>query len=238
MCAPRRRIQACRPSGAGLRHRPRLAFSHRSRGRIRATAGRREKHTLRCRIGHSRGTWATSCAPSCRAGLKIPESKVICVGGLWSRVGTLAAERAVARMLLEMLAQGDSDFDLLFTADGLAPDQLEALQAMRRARVFALIGSPGVGKTSMIRAILNTYSPGLYCVMCTHRKGRQAHRTANWPRGEDYSSAARSRWRALCGLREPALRVQYRVPSFVGITAILWTPGWSWSMKHLCWTSS
>ncbi len=91
--------------------------------------------------------------------LKIPESKVICVGGLWSRVGTLAAERAVARMLLEMLAKGDSDFDLLFTADGLAPDQLEALQAMRRARVFALIGSPGVGKTSTIRAILNTYSP-------------------------------------------------------------------------------
>jgi exodeoxyribonuclease V alpha subunit len=91
--------------------------------------------------------------------LKIPESKVVCIDGLWSRVGTLEAERAVADDLLDMLAQGDADYDLLFSADGLAPDQLQALQAMRRARLFALIGSPGVGKTSTIRAILSSYSP-------------------------------------------------------------------------------
>jgi exodeoxyribonuclease V alpha subunit len=88
----------------------------------------------------------------------IPETKVQRIAGLWSRQSTFHAERAVALKLESMISGGDADYDLAFTADGLKSDQLQALQAMKRARIYALTGSPGVGKTSTIRAIFSQYA--------------------------------------------------------------------------------
>ena len=72
--------------------------------------------------------------------------------GFFALAKTREAERRAASILSGLLAVGVSGLDSV--ADGLVEDQAAALLAIQRSRVFCLLGSPGTGKTTLIRALV------------------------------------------------------------------------------------
>jgi len=89
----------------------------------------------------------------------IDNPRVTYVDGLLSRTKTLGIERLIALKVRAMLDRGDPA-PLNFSDYKLAEDQIQALRAARRAPLFILTGSPGTGKTTAIKAIVDRIDEG------------------------------------------------------------------------------
>lgn len=73
--------------------------------------------------------------------------------GMLARKVTLAKEDQAARRVKEMLAR-EAPRDLAVVDDGLADDQRAALRVIQASNVFCLLGSPGTGKSFLLKAIV------------------------------------------------------------------------------------
>src|SRR5581483_5297326 len=80
--------------------------------------------------------------------------------GLMSRTKTLRAEVLVKAMLSRPAPR---DLPILF--NGLAEDQVAALTAIQHANIFCLLGSPGTGKTTLVRSLAES-NPNVQIAYC------------------------------------------------------------------------
>lgn len=79
---------------------------------------------------------------------------------------TFRAENRAAEIVKGMCARHWTGFTPLLAADGmLAEDQWAALQMIQAAPIFCLLGSPGTGKTTLIRSVLAS-NPSLKIALC------------------------------------------------------------------------
>lgn len=86
--------------------------------------------------------------------LLIPDDrKVVWCDGMLSRRRMLEAERSLARKLSTMMSASPGA-PLAYRTDGLAQDQIRALELMQGERVFVLTGCPGTGKTHLVKSLV------------------------------------------------------------------------------------
>lgn len=84
--------------------------------------------------------------------------------GLMSRTKTLHAEERAAA-LVDALRRRPAPVGLPCTGSGLAEDQVAALAVIQRSNIFCLLGSPGTGKTTLIKAIAES-NPNVEIAFC------------------------------------------------------------------------
>jgi exodeoxyribonuclease V alpha subunit len=80
------------------------------------------------------------------------ENEVTERDGLMSRTKTLRVEERAAA-LVDALRRRETPRDLPIMVNGLADDQASALAVIQRANIFCLLGSPGTGKTTLIKSL-------------------------------------------------------------------------------------
>jgi exodeoxyribonuclease V alpha subunit len=84
--------------------------------------------------------------------------------GLMSRTKTLHAEERAAVLVKAMLSR-PAPRDLPILCNGLAEDQVAALTAIQHANIFCLLGSPGTGKTTLVRSLAES-NPNVQIAYC------------------------------------------------------------------------
>jgi exodeoxyribonuclease V alpha subunit len=83
----------------------------------------------------------------------VDQPDLISEGEIVSYAPSYRAERYIAQRLLEMIEPVAWSDALI--ADGLAPDQVQALNLILRQKVFVLLGAAGTGKTFLLKMLLN-----------------------------------------------------------------------------------
>ena len=97
-------------------------------------------------------------------GCDFDDPRVVERDGLISRRVTLEAEERAAVLAMAMLARPCPE-GLPTLVDGLADDQAAALAVIQRANIFCLMGSPGTGKTTLIKSIIRS-NPNAKISLC------------------------------------------------------------------------
>lgn len=83
------------------------------------------------------------------------DDRIIERDGLLSRRATLNAEERAAAFVRAMLERTPPR-DLPCVVTGLADDQVAAMRVIQVANVFCLLGSPGTGKTTLIKSLVRS----------------------------------------------------------------------------------
>ena len=84
--------------------------------------------------------------------------------GLMSRTKTLRDEERAAA-LVDAMRRRECPRDLPINVNGLADDQAAALAAIQHANIFCLLGSPGTGKTTLIKSLAES-NPNAKIAFC------------------------------------------------------------------------
>jgi exodeoxyribonuclease V alpha subunit len=97
-------------------------------------------------------------------GCDFDDPRVVERDGLISRRVTLEAEERAALLVKATLAHPCPE-GLPTQVEGLANDQAQALAVIQRANIFCLLGSPGTGKTTLIKSIIRS-NPDVRIALC------------------------------------------------------------------------
>ena len=229
LAAARPRRPALRPAAAQPGGPRRLSRSRRRSSRPAGRDGRRHRHSRRDHGRRGRGG-TTGRRRGARAGRRASR---------WLYLKPLfLAELGVARALHRLARGRPPACRRRWTSDGsraapsrrkmgleLAAAQRDAIRQATREKVLVVTGGPGVGKTTIVRGILEIFAGrGLRCrpVRPTGRAAKRLTRDDR-PRGEDHSSPA--------GVRPGPGRLQARrQPTRSTSTCSSWTRRrwWTW----------
>lgn len=92
------------------------------------------------------------------------DDRIVERDGLISRRPTLEAEERAAK-LIDILRGHEPPRGLPNVVDGLAADQSAALTAIQCSNIFCLLGSPGTGKTTLIKSLIAS-NPDAKIALC------------------------------------------------------------------------